>query len=424
MATRAGRNGRADVIVVGAGLAGLTCALDLAAAGLDVSVLEASDGVGGRMRTDTHRGFLLDRGFQVFNTSYPQVRRRLRLADLRLRPFTPGVLVHTRDGGRLRFGDPTRRPRDAARFVTGRHATARDLSALAALTARDTLVPPRVLKRLPEHTTRTELSRAGVSDAAVDTILRPFLAGVFLEDELETSSRVFHLVWRSFVRGTLALPGNGIGAVPGQLAAALPPDVVELGTTVSELTAGGVVLGDGTVRESSAVVVATGATAAAALVPALEIPAMRTVTTYYHSAPVSPLHEPTLLLDARRRFLNTCVLTEVSPTYGSDGRALVSTSVLGRDEPGREAALRTVLAEVYGTDAGGWEQVAVYTVPGALPAMLPPWPLTRTSRVSEGLHVCGDHRASGSVQGAMASGARAAREVLAHLRPTAGTRHR
>ncbi|MDI9884467.1 NAD(P)/FAD-dependent oxidoreductase [Streptomyces sp. HNM0645] len=401
-----------DVIVVGAGLAGLTCALDLTAAGLSVAVLEASDAVGGRMRTDRYQGFLLDRGFQVFNTSYPQVKRRLRLADLRLRPFTPGVLVHT-PKGRIRFGDPTRRPRDAAALVTGRRVPARDLLALGALTARDTLLPPRVLKGLPERTTLTELSRAGVSEEVVDGLVRPFLAGVFLEDELRTTSRMFHLVWRSFVRGSMTLPAAGIGAVPAQLAGGLPAGTVETGTPVSAVTDGGVTLADGSVRTAPSVVVATDAATASALVPRTDPPRTRTVTTYHHAAAAPPLGEPTLLLDAAGRFLNTAVLSEVVPGYAPDGRALLSTSVLGADAPGREESLRDVLAEVYGTETGGWELLAARTVRGALPAMDPPWPLSRTTRIADGLHVCGDHRATGSVQGAMASGTRAAREVLA-----------
>ncbi|MEU6084658.1 NAD(P)/FAD-dependent oxidoreductase [Streptomyces sp. NPDC047108] len=398
------------VVVVGAGPAGLTCALDLAAAGVDVTVLEASDGVGGRMRSDRHEGFVLDRGFQVFNTSYPQVKRRIRLAGLRLRPFTPGALVHTARG-RVRFADPSRRPRDAAALLTGRAASPRDLAVLAGLTARDTLAPPVLLKRMPEHTTRTELARAGLSDTCVETLLRPFLSGVFLEDDLETSSRMFHLVWRSFVRGSLTLPAAGIGAVPAQLAAALPPGCVELETPVSALTDEGVVTADGSERPASAVVVATGAQAASALLPHLPPVPTRTVTTSYHAAPASPLREPALLLDAGRRFLNTCVLTEVSPAYATDGRSLVSTSVLG--DGGEERGLRQVLSEVYGADTSTWEHLASYTVPGALPAMPPPWPLSRTTRVADGVHVCGDHRATGSVQGAMASGTRAARELLA-----------
>ncbi|MER5777766.1 NAD(P)/FAD-dependent oxidoreductase [Streptomyces sp. NPDC002039] len=410
------RDRQGNVIVVGAGLAGLTCALDLARAGVRVRVLEASDGVGGRMRSDLRDGFVLDRGFQVFNTAYPQVKRRVNLRDLRLRPFTPGALAHMPDGGRVRFGDPTRRPGDAAALLTGRRVPLRGLAGLGALTAVATAAPVRALRRLPERTTRRELARWGVGDALVDAFMRPFLAGVFLEDDLETSSRMFHLTWRSMIRGTLTLPSNGIGAVPEQLAAGLPEGALRLGARVSAVSGAGVVLADGSAHEATRVVVATDTACASALVPALGEPGpTRTVTTYYHATPTSPLREPTLLVDSRRRFLNTCVLTEVAPGYAVDGRALVSTSVLGGDTPAGRSALVSVLSEVYGTDATGWQAVAAVTVPGALPAMPPPWPLSRTTRVEDGVYVCGDHRATGSVQGAMASGTRAARELLADL---------
>ncbi|MDX3072901.1 NAD(P)/FAD-dependent oxidoreductase [Streptomyces sp. MI02-7b] len=410
--------GRCDVIVVGAGAAGLACAADLSAAGLAVRVLEGSDRVGGRMRTDRHLGFLLDRGFQVFNTSYPQVRRRLRLRDLRLRAFTPGVAVHT-DRGRLLFTDPSRRPREAADLLPGRLASARDLAALGVLSARDMLLPARVLRRGQDTTTLTALAAAGLSGDIVEGFFRPFLSGVFLEDELETSSRFFHLVWRSMLRGTLCLPAEGIGAVPAQLARLLPEGVVRTDAPVRELTAYGVLLDDGTETAAPSVVVATGPEAAARLLPGLTVPETRTVTTLYHAAERSPLAEPTLLVDARRRFLNTVVLTEVHPGLSTDGRALVSTSVLGVPGPEEETAVREALAEVYGTDTGAWEPLRTCTVPGALPAMPPPHPLSRTSRVTPGRYVCGDHRATGSLQGALASGARAARELLADHRRTA-----
>ncbi|OII59906.1 amine oxidase [Streptomyces sp. CC53] len=405
-----------DVLVVGAGVAGLACARDLLGAGVGVRVLEASDGVGGRMRSDRVDGFVVDRGFQVFNTSYPQVRRRLVLKDLRLRPFTPGVLVHTPDG-RLRFSDPTRRPRTLPDLLPGRLAGPRDLAAAGLLSARDMLAPPRLLKRLRDTTTRAALADAGVSDAFVETFFRPFLSGVFLEDRLETSSRVFHLVWRSMLRGTLCLPAEGIGAVPRALAAALPEGTVRLGTPVERLTADGVATADGREVPARAVVVATGPGPVAELLPGVRVPDYRMVTTYYHVAPRSPLGEPTLLVDTRRRFLDTCVLSDVVPSYAPPGHALVATSVLGRDEERREHGVREALAEAYGTGTDGWDLLAVRTVEDALPAMPPPQPLTRTARVSPGRYVCGDHRATGSVQGALASGARAAREVLRDLRP-------
>ena len=418
------------VIVVGAGLAGLACAADLAAAGAAVTVLEASDGVGGRMRTDRRDGFRLDRGFQVFNTSYPQVRRRVDLRALQLSPFTPGMLLHT-PAGRVRFADPTRRPGDQGDLVRGRLAGPGGLAALAGLSARDLLLPARLLKREPDRSTLATLAGARIPGELVERMFRPFLAGVFLEDQLETSGRFFHLVWRSMLRGTLCLPRRGIQAVPEQLGAALPPGTVRLETPVRELTSAGVLLSDGRELPAGAVVVATGAVTAEALLPGLAVPATRTVTTVYHAAPASPLAEPTLLVDSEGEILNTCVLSEVSPGYAA-GRSLISTSVLGGGGADREPAVRARLADLYQADTAGWEHLDSYTIDGALPAMPPPLRLSQPCRVTEigGMapggtvpggavpdgprrYVCGDHRATGSVQGALASGARAAREVLA-----------
>ncbi|MEU5487968.1 MULTISPECIES: NAD(P)/FAD-dependent oxidoreductase [Streptomyces] len=401
-----------DAVVVGAGLAGLACALDLIRAGLRVELLEASDGVGGRMRTDRRDGFLLDRGFQVFNTSYPQVKKRLDLRALRLRPFTPGLVART-SSGRVRLTDPTRRPGDAGVLLPGRVLPARDLAALAALTARDVLLPAKRVGRMTDRTAAEALVRAGLSPLAIEDLLRPFLSGVFLEEGLETSARFLHLVWRSMARGTLCLPAHGIGAVPAQLAAGLPEGALRLDSAVTGVTDSGVLLADGGERPGGAVVVATDSATAARLLPGLPVPDGRTVTTYYHAADRSPLTEPTLVVDSGLAVLNSCVLTEVAPSYAPRGTALVSTSVLGSGPPGGERTVRARLAELYDADTSTWETVAAYTVEGALPAMRPPWPLSRTTRFAPGRYVCGDHRATGSVQGALASGSRAAREVLA-----------
>lgn len=403
-----------DAVVVGAGLAGLACALDLCRSGRKVALLEASDSVGGRMRTDRRDGFLLDRGFQVFNTSYPQVKRRLELRSLRLRPFTAGIIAHTRTGP-VRLADPTREPGAVGALLPGRVLSARDLGILAALTARDAMLPVSSVRRRRDETTSAALFRAGLSDDVITGVLRPFLAGVFLEDGLDTSARFFHLVWRSMVRGTLCLPAQGIGAVPHQLAQGLPDGVLRLGAPVAEITDTGAALEDGSEVPASIVVVATEPAAAARLLPGLSVPDTRTVTTYYHATDRTPLAEPTLLVDSTGPVLNTCVLSEVAPTYAPPGTALISTSVLGADLPGRAQAVLRRLADLYATDTSGWTPIAARTVEGALPAMRPPWPLSRTTRVRPGRYVCGDHRATGSVQGALASGTRAAREVAADL---------
>jgi hypothetical protein len=410
------------VVIVGAGVAGLACAQDLVAAGIPVQVVEAADAVGGRMRTDRQGGFLLDRGFQVFNTAYPQVKRRIDLKALQLRPFTPGVLLQAGDR-RLRFTDPTRKPAGMGDLLRGRLGGPADVLALARLSAAAMFLPVGLIKHQPGRTTLAALGEEGVSPELCELFFRPFLSGVFLEDELETSARFFGLVWRTMLRGTLCLPRRGIQAVPEQLAATLPAGTIRLETPVARLTEDGVGLPGGGEIAARAVVVATGPAEAGALLgSAIDVPATRTVTTFYHAAPQSPLAEPTLLVDTERKILNTTVLSEVTPGYATDGRALVSSSVLG-DASGGEPDVRARLAELYGTDTAGWEHLASYPVYGALPAMPAPHPLSRTTRVSAGRYVCGDHRATGSVQGAMASGARAAREFLADRERPAGADH-
>ena len=301
------------------------------------------------------------------------------LRALQLSPFTPGMLLHT-GAGRLRFADPTRRPADQGDLVRGRLAGPGGLAALAALSARDMLLPARLLKRAPDHSTLAALAGARIPGELIERMFRPFLAGVFLEDQLETSGRFFHLVWRSMLRGTLCLPRRGIQAVPEQLAAGLPPGTVRLETPVRALTGPGVLLADGRELPAGAVVVATGAATAEALLPGLAVPDTRTVTTVYHAAPASPLAEPTLLVNTEGEILNTCVLSEVSPGYAAS-RALISTSVLGGGGADREPAIRARLADLYQTDTAGWEHLDSYTIDGALPAMLPPWPLSQPSRV-------------------------------------------
>ncbi|WP_084724590.1 NAD(P)/FAD-dependent oxidoreductase [Streptacidiphilus melanogenes] len=411
------RTVRVDTVVVGAGMAGLACAADLCDAGLEVLLLEASRDVGGRMASDRRDGYVLDHGFQVFNTAYPQVRQRVDLAALRLRPFDPGYVLALGDR-RLPLVDPTRRPGELVPAVTGLLGAGlrpRDLAALAAMSGRDMLAPPRLLKRGPDLTTRQALRRAGLDDAFVDTVLAPFLRGVFLEPQLETSGRFFHLVWRSMLRGSLCLPERGIGAVPRQLADRLPLGTLRLGAGVERLTDDGVALTNGLAVHARAVVVAAGPTAARALLPSLPLTPTHAVTTAHHAAPEAPWPEKALLVDGNGPLLHTSVVSNVQPRYAPAGVALVSTSLPGVADEEQLVAAEARLAELYRTSTRAWERVAVHRVREALPASPAPWPLSRTSRLAPGRHVCGDHRATASVQGALASGARAAREVLHDL---------
>ena len=390
-----------EVLVIGAGLAGLACALRLCEAGVDVALHEASDAVGGRIRTDAVDGLLLDRGFQVHNTGYPEARRVLDHDALDLQAFTPGALL--RYGASLhRLADPRRKPAWALSTALSPIGSLKDKAAVAALAARAALTPVPRLLDAPETTTYDALRSRGLSDTIIDRFLRPFLSGVFLETDLSTSSHWFDMVWRSFVRGTQCLPAGGMQAMPEQLAARLPDGVLHLSSPRTALPSG------------KAVVVATGGRAAADLL-GTAVPAFRGVTTHYHLADTPVPTGKAIVLDGEGGgpVANSVVLSNVAPTY-APGRVLVSSSVVTGDAS--EPAVRAHLSRLYGVDTARWQHVRAYEVPDALPSMAPPLGrLRKPVLVRDGVFVCGDHRDTASIQGALVSGRRAATAVLSSL---------
>ncbi|MEU7788022.1 NAD(P)/FAD-dependent oxidoreductase [Amycolatopsis sp. NPDC049159] len=399
-----------DVVVIGAGLAGLAAARRLHEAGVECAVLEAGDDVGGRVRTDVVDGFRLDRGFQVLNPAYPAIRRLVDVDALRLGRFWRAVRVADDDRVSL-LGHPLDAPKALRDVAARRYLSAKDLAALGALSARVAAGSARSIVRGDDGTTADELGRAGLSDRAVATVLRPFLSGVFLEAELSTSSRFFRLVWRSFLRSAPSLPAEGMGALPRQLAARLPAGSVRTGTPVDRIGPGEVRTAGGDVWTARAIVVATDGTTASRLVDGVAEPLWNGVTTWYFAPDRRPSHEPVIMVDARGGpVVNTAVLSEVCPSYAPPGGALVSASTL---TPVAEPEVRRALGRMYRTDATRWPVIGRYEIPHALPAMPAPHPIRREVRWGDGIYVCGDHRDTSSLQGALASGGRTARALLA-----------
>ena len=408
------------IVVVGAGVAGLSAALHLVRAGAEVTVLEASDAVGGRVRTDVVDGFQLDRGFQVFNTAYPEPARVLDFSQLQLRDLEPGAAISL--DGRLRLvANPWRQPAGVAATALAPVGSLVDKALLGAFSAMCALAPARWLARQPEGTAAEVLASAGLSGPVVERFLRPLLACVLVDEDLSTSGRYLRLVWRSIVLGRTCLPAQGMGAVPAQIAAKLGPERIVLGEAATQVQPGEVTLASGRRIPAEAIVVATGPSAARRLVPGIPEVPMRAVTTFYHVAPEPPLSRPVLVLDAdQRAVLGSIVLTEVAPSYGPGTGALVSSSVAGlADSPATERLLRARLADLYRTGTASWEFLASYPVQEAVPTLAPHQPFRKPVRFGDRLYACGDYLDTPSLQGAMVSGRRAAQAVLADLGPAA-----
>jgi glycine/D-amino acid oxidase-like deaminating enzyme len=403
-----------DVIVVGAGLAGLAAARRLHRNGREVLVLEAGDRVGGRVRTDVVDGFRLDRGFQVLNTAYPEAASVLDYDALDLRPFVKGAAVE-HNGERHVLVDPRHDPGGALATLRSSLLSARDKAAIGAFSAWCAYAPVGLLAGAEDRAAEEALRRAGIGPDGIELFLRPFLSGVLLDPALATSARFLRLVWRTFARGTIAVPGAGMQAIPDQLAAALPAGAVRCQAPVASVTDAGVRLESGEELTAPNVVVATDGTTACRLLPGLETPLWNSVTTFYHCLGQAPPGGPLILLDPDGGlFANTVVMTAAAPGYSADGRALVATSVVGprRDDPGLDGRIRQRLARLHGLATADVEPVAGYRIDRAQPVAFPPLDLQRPVTVAPGRYVCGDWRDTPSIQGALVSGRRAATAVL------------
>lgn len=418
-----------EVVVVGAGLAGLACARRLSAAGVEVTVLEGADAVGGRVRTDLVDGFRCDRGFQLINTAYPEVRRVLDLPSLRLQPL-PGAVVVASGSGRKILGDPRRTPASLLGPVLVGDLTAvgglREKAAFARWALGCATRDPAALLRAPDEPWGTAFDRLGLDGGLRRAVLDPFLAGILAESDGSTSRRFVELLIRSFVRGRPSVPLGGMQRIGDQLAGALPEGTVRCGIRVDDVgsSVGGsrreVRTAQGPIR-ARAVVVATDPGTAANLT-GLAVPQVRPLTTFWHATAEPPSPHGALHLDGDRRgpVVNTVVLSNAARGYSPDGRALVATTMLGLPsgdaaDPTSEPGVRRQLALIYGVDTACWDLVTTHAIPHALTAMDPPLNVRRAVALGDGLFVSGDHRDSASSQGALVSGRRAADAVLAHL---------
>ena len=409
-----------DVLIVGAGLAGLSCARQLHEKAVSFQILEASDGVGGRVRTDQVDGFLLDRGFQVLLTAYPEAQRLLNYSLLDLKTFAHAALSWY--AGRMnKLVDPWRTPGVWKQALQSDLGTLTDKLRIARLRGRLRNSSTEEIFRRPDRSTKDALQSEGFSKELIHRFFRPFIGGILLDGSLSSSSRMFEFVFKMLFEGSACVPSHGMGAIPIQLAGKLPSGSVRLNSPVQALHTNGLQLAGGESIRARAVVIAADGPSAAHLAGEVE-PASRSVTCFYYSAEESPVPFPILVLngDGGGPVNNFCVLSQVAPSYAPKGKHLISATVLGTQALTDMQLGGFVIAQMknwFGKVASTWQLLRSYRIIHAQPQQLPGAlePPQRPVRIRPGIYVCGDHRDNASINGALHSGSRAAEAVISDL---------
>ncbi|MGF1529866.1 MAG: NAD(P)/FAD-dependent oxidoreductase [Puniceicoccaceae bacterium] len=406
-------------LIVGAGICGLAAAVRLVAAGLSPLILEAADRPGGRIRTDSVEGFQLDRGFQVFNDAYPNASQLLDLPALNLGYFEPGAMIRVA-GVFHRVVDPFRRPLSFWSTLRAPVGGFSDKLRIATLRRQVNRGPVDSIWDRPSQTTLSYLKQHGFSDQMVDRFFRPFYGGVFLEDELRTSSQLFEFTFRMFSKGGICLPQGGMESIPQQLAQRLNEDAIRLHSKVVKIESGRVTLESGEAVSGGPIIVATDAASAQKLLgPSSDHPptAWKSVIALYFSAPRKPVGRPWLVLNAADGGLinSLCVPTVVASGYRSGDEHLVSVTILPRTDlpEDLEKAVRQELASWFGASVASWRLLSLARVERALPEFPPGPPTPRCPEErSPGIWLASEDLDHPSIEGAISLGLRAAEALL------------
>ena len=403
-----------DVVVIGAGLAGLSCAAHLHRAGRSVHVVEASDGIGGRVRSDIVNGFILDRGFQVVLTEYPELHRQLDVPSLDLQLFSPGAAVWL-NGRTHMVSDPFREPLTTASTVTAPIGSVIDKARIALLRNRLRRRTSPQLLRGEDITTLNALQDAGFSPKMIDRFFRPLVGGIQLDPTLSASRRMFDVVFKALGSGSAGVPALGMYRISEQLRSQLPPDSVTLSTEVTAVNPDGVTLVNGTSIRAQRVVIATDGPTASKL---LQLPVVesRSVSCVYFSATKAPVDHKYIILNGEHNgpALNVAVMSNVSRHYAPEGQHLIAAAIPQSIDSNLEVAVREQLRSWWGSEVDEWQHLASYRIPHGQPDQSPPFSPKQRVRLTESLFVCGDHRDTASIQGALFSGRRCAEALLAN----------
>ena len=412
----------AKIYIIGSGLSGLIAAIELEKAGFAPVILEASDEVGGRIRTDKKDGFLLDRGFQVLLTSYPEAKKYLDYNALNLKYFQPGAVIFDEKESYV-IGDPIRNPLRIVSMAFSKVGSFLDKVKMFSLTQELKKKSDDLIFNSPSKPTYQYLKDYGFSDQIITNFFKPFFRGVFLEKDLNTSSRMFEYVFKMFSLGNAAVPEKGMGEIPHQLMRQLSKTQIFYNSPVKEVRGAMIHMENGDVISADRVIIATQPDK---VMPQLQgqFAKAKSVINLYFSTQKSFMFRPMIgIVPGDHHLINNLVfMDDVSTSYSSGGRSLLSVSVLESDldEKKLVKAVQLELKELSGINAEYFKYLKSYHIDYALPVLddLKNQIAVTECKITDHVYLAGDYLLNASINASMTSGRTAAHAVMGSLMPT------
>ncbi len=403
-----------SIHIIGGGISGLIAARVLEEHGLSATIIEATDRLGGRVKTDVVDGYSLDHGFQVLLTAYPAAKKYLDFDALELQEFLPGSAIF-KNGKQKIIGDPLRNLSLLLPTLFSGIGTVNDKLKILALNRRLKKKSIQNIFAEKEQTTHVYLENIGFSEAIITNFFTPFFSGIFLENKLDTSSRMFEFVYKMFGEGNAALPKDGIQAIPKQLFEKLKSTTIIFNTKVKSVENGSIKLESGETLKSNFTIIATQASG---LISNLKNQATlwKSCDTLYFEVAKREIKKPLIGLIAMHNALINNIFYHTSlQTSATALKELLSVTVIDRQKLTNKQLVTEVqkeLKELCNIDSCTF--IKQYNIPMALPnlqdiqyEMLP-----SETRLTETIFLAGDTQLNGSLNAAMIAGERAALEVI------------
>lgn len=409
-----------DVVIIGAGLAGLSCGAALHKKNKSFIILESTDRVGGRIKTEAVENFQLDHGFQVLQTGYPEASKLLDFDKLQLKKFPAGVAVRYKGAFHV-IADPRHHPRYLFSTLTSPIGTLKDRFLMLKLANEVCRGSIDELFSQPEQPAINFLENWGFSIGFIERFFVPFFAGACLDPKIKASSHVLKYIFRVFAQGDAALPSRGMEEIPRQIAESVPVDSIKYKSAVTHVDDAGVTLKDGSIIRGRTVVLATSQNVIADFVPDYSaLPSVGESCFYYSANWRPPFKEPFLLLNGEGRgpINNIAFPSLVAPEYAPPGKTLVAVVVLGKENMAQsdiEQQVRHQCTEWFGSQVEQWKHIHTFRIEHALPFQKVPTahPFETPEPVGKNLRIIGEYQSLPGIQWALLSGRMTAEAIVA-----------